>query len=43
MGQSEDYNTGCLLHHNLDFIKKELDTNPKAIQQIEPVEQINKK
>ena len=52
-GQGEDYTTGCLLDydyikHNYRLIavdssrQKELDANPKAIQQIEFVGQLKK-
>ena len=52
-GQGEDYNTGCLLdydyiknHYRLIAVdlsrQKELDADPKAIQQIEFVGQLKK-
>ena len=53
-GLSEDYTTGCLLdyehiknHYRLTAVdlseRKELDADPKAIQQIEFVEKLKKK
>ena len=46
MEQGEDYTMGCLLDYDHIIIqislKKELDTNPTAIQQIKSVEQTKK-